>query len=80
MRKLVAFLLTGLALYGAYWFAANRLFDEGSYRKQVAFGSVFVPFGWAYALGFLEPGKPVTVFRSNRWTRLTAPGGHVLLR
>ena len=53
MRKLVAFLLTGLALYGAYWFAANRLFDEGSYRKQVAFGSVFVPFGWAYALGFL---------------------------
>ena len=53
MRKLVAFLLTGLALYGAYWFAANRLFDEGSDRKQVAFGSVFVPFGWAYALGFL---------------------------
>ena len=53
MRKLVAFLLTGLALYGAYWFAANRLFDEGSYRKQVAFGSVFVPYGWAYALGFL---------------------------
>jgi len=53
MRKLVAFLLTGLALYGAYWFAANRLFDEGYYRKQVAFGSVFVPYGWAYALGFL---------------------------
>jgi len=53
MRKLVAFLLTGLALYGAYWFAANRLFDEGSYRKQVDFGSVFVPYGWAYALGFL---------------------------
>ncbi|BCP98776.1 maltose ABC transporter permease [Thermus thermophilus] len=53
MRKLVAFLLTGLALYGVYWFAANRLFDEGSYRKQVAFGSVFVPYGWAYALGFL---------------------------
>ncbi|BAW02305.1 maltose ABC transporter permease [Thermus thermophilus] len=55
MRKLVAFLLTGLALYGVYWFAANRLFDEGSYRKQVAFGSVFVPYGWAYALGFLGP-------------------------
>ena len=53
MRKLVAFLLTGLALYGAYWLAENRLFDEGSYRKQVAFGSVFVPYGWAYALGFL---------------------------
>ncbi|SDF33521.1 carbohydrate ABC transporter membrane protein 2, CUT1 family [Thermus arciformis] len=53
MRKLVAFLLTGLALYGVYWFAANRLFDEASYRRQVAFGSVFVPYGWAYALGFL---------------------------
>lgn len=34
----------------------------------------------AYALGFLAPGEPVSVFRSNRWTRLTAPGGHVLLR
>jgi len=53
MRKVLAFLLTGLVLYGVYWFAAHRLFDEGSYRKQVAFGSVFVPYGWAYALGFL---------------------------
>ena len=34
----------------------------------------------AYALGFLEPGRDVAVFRSNRWTRLSAPGGHVLLR
>ena len=34
----------------------------------------------AYALGFLAPGRPVEVFRSNRWTRLTAPGGHVLIR
>jgi len=34
----------------------------------------------AYALGFLAPGQPVQVFRSNRWTRLTAPGGHVLIR
>jgi len=34
----------------------------------------------AYALGFLAPGQPVRVFRSNRWTRLTAPGGHVLIR
>jgi ABC-type maltose transport systems, permease component len=53
MRKVLAFLLTGLVLYGVYWFAATRLFDEGSYRKQVALGSVFVPYGWAYALGFL---------------------------
>lgn len=34
----------------------------------------------AYALGFLAPGQPVQVFRSNRWTRLSAPGGHVLMR
>ena len=34
----------------------------------------------AYALGFLAPGLPVQVLRSNRWTRLTAPGGHVLIR
>ncbi len=34
----------------------------------------------AYALGFLAPGLAVHVFRSNRWTRLTAPGGHVLIR
>lgn len=34
----------------------------------------------AYALGFLEPGSRVQVLRSNRWTRLTAPGGHVLMR
>lgn len=34
----------------------------------------------AYALGFLAPGRPVEVFRSNRWTRLTAAGGHVLMR
>lgn len=53
MRKVLAFLLTGLVLYGVYWFAATRLFDEGSYRKQVALGSVFVPYGWAYALGLL---------------------------
>lgn len=34
----------------------------------------------AWALGFLAPGEPVHVLRSNRWTRLTAPGGHVLIR
>jgi len=34
----------------------------------------------AYALGFLAPRLAVQVFRSNRWTRLTAPGGHVLIR
>ena len=25
-------------------------------------------------------GRPVEVLRSNRWTRLTAAGGHVLMR
>jgi hypothetical protein len=34
----------------------------------------------AYALGFLGPGQPVQVYRTNRWTRVTGPGGHVLTR
>lgn len=34
----------------------------------------------AYALGFLSPGQPVQVFRTNRWTRVSGPGGHVLTR
>lgn len=34
----------------------------------------------AYVLGFLSPGAPVQVFRTNRWTRVTGPGGHVLSR
>ena len=34
----------------------------------------------AYALGFLAPGAVVQVLRANRWTRLTAAGGHVLMR
>ena len=34
----------------------------------------------AFSLGFLAPGSHVTVHHTNRWTRLTATGGHVLLR
>ncbi len=34
----------------------------------------------AFSLGFLAPGGSVRVFHANRWTRLTAPGGHVLMR
>ncbi|MBC7309609.1 MAG: hypothetical protein H5T81_06265 [Tetrasphaera sp.] len=34
----------------------------------------------AYTLGFLSPGRPVQVYRTNRWTRVTGPGGHVLGR
>lgn len=71
MRKVLAFLLTGLVLYGVYWFAAHRLFDEGSYRKQVAFGSVFVPYGWAYALGFLLLLVLLVLLYSVGYTALT---------
>jgi len=71
MRKVLAFLLTGLVLYGVYWFAATRLFDEGSYRKQVAFGSVFVPYGWAYALGFLLLLVLLVLLYSVGYTALT---------
>ncbi|MCE1178929.1 MAG: hypothetical protein LWW86_07850 [Micrococcales bacterium] len=34
----------------------------------------------AYALGFLAPGREVTMLRQGRWTRLDCPGGHVLMR
>lgn len=44
----------------------------GSVASRAAFA--------AYALGFLPPGCEVTVWATNRWTRLSAPGGHVLLR
>ncbi|MGL5909634.1 MAG: hypothetical protein ACRCZP_06510 [Phycicoccus sp.] len=33
-----------------------------------------------YSLGFLAPGSVVRVLRTNRWTRLTAAGGHVVMR
>lgn len=34
----------------------------------------------AYSLGFLKPGTGVTMHRAGRWWRLTASGGHVLMR
>jgi hypothetical protein len=34
----------------------------------------------AYALGFSEPGTEVTVWTHGRWTRLSTPAGHVLIR
>lgn len=34
----------------------------------------------AYALGFLLPEAQVPVHRSGPWTRLTCPGGYVLIR
>ena len=54
-------------------FIWNRLPVGGA---PVRAGAAFA----AYALGFLAPGSEVQVLRSNRWTRLTAPGGHVLVR
>ncbi|MGL5866733.1 MAG: hypothetical protein ACRCYX_12850 [Dermatophilaceae bacterium] len=33
-----------------------------------------------YSLGFLAPGTVVQVLRVGRWSRLTAAGGHVVLR
>lgn len=55
------------------------LLEEGAVAPEgvpVRSGGAFA----AYALGFLAPGQPVHVFRSTRWTRLTASGGHVLMR
>lgn len=34
----------------------------------------------AYVLGFSPPRSEVTVFASGRWTRLSSPAGHVLIR
>ncbi len=34
----------------------------------------------AYVLGFTPPGSDSTVFAHGRWTRLTTPAGHVLVR
>lgn len=42
-----------------------------------------VPGGAAFAahvLGFAQPGTELTVYACGRWTRLTSPAGHVLLR
>lgn len=34
----------------------------------------------AYSLGFLRPGAEVAVAENGRWLRLSAPGGHVLVK
>jgi hypothetical protein len=34
----------------------------------------------AYTLGFVAPGETGTVFRSNRWLRLSTGRGHILVR
>jgi hypothetical protein len=34
----------------------------------------------AYVLGFISPGSEATVWAHGRWTRLSTPAGHVLMR
>lgn len=34
----------------------------------------------AYALGFVAPGETGTIFRSNRWLRVSSSRGHILVR
>lgn len=56
-----------------------------TYSSDAADGGAGIELGAgvalaAYALGFLSPGVQVQVFRTNRWTRVSGPGGHVLAR
>ncbi|MER3451191.1 MAG: sugar ABC transporter permease [Thermus sp.] len=54
MRRLLWILLSLGLVYGLLRWAQANLFDPGSYKRQVAFGSVFIPYGWLHALlGFL---------------------------
>lgn len=56
-------------------FTRERVWDaplEGGLRAGGAFA--------AYALGFLTPDGTARLWRTGRWLRLSAPGGHVLLR
>ena len=65
---------------------SSRGTDEsgrGSDESDTRTDEIELPAGVAfaaYALGFLSPGHPVTVHRTNRWTRVSGPGGHVLSR
>jgi hypothetical protein len=46
-------------------------------------GLEHVPAGAAFAamtLGFLATDAPVTIHETGPWTRLTSPGGHILVR
>lgn len=54
MRRFLWTLVSLGLLFGLLRWAQENLFDPGSYKRQVAFGSVFVPYGWLYALvGYL---------------------------
>ena len=60
--------------------AAAGLVRDRVWAREVADGLRAGAAFAAYALGFLRPGSPVTVLRSGPWTRLTAVGGHVVMR
>ncbi len=56
-------------------FVRDRVWGR-AVAEDVRAGGAFA----AFSLGFLAPGTTVQVLRSNRWTRLSAAGGHVLMR
>ncbi|NHA67543.1 hypothetical protein [Phycicoccus flavus] len=60
--------------------AAAGLVRDRVWAQEVAPGVRAGGAFAAFSLGFLAPGSPVRVHRANRWTRLTAVGGHVLMR
>lgn len=67
------------------WGATVSYTSEAAGRASAADPAPAVELGAgvalaAYALGFLRPGEQVQVFRTNRWTRVSATGGHVLAR
>ncbi|NJC22507.1 hypothetical protein BJ994_001583 [Arthrobacter pigmenti] len=51
--------------------------------RNVAEVSTGLPAGaafGAFALGFCVPGAQANVFTNGRWTRISTPGGHILVR
>ena len=60
--------------------AAAGLVRDRVWRDEVVPGVPSAGAFAAFSLGFLAPGTPVTVHRAHRWSRLTARGGHVLMR
>ncbi len=56
-------------------FVRDRVWQQ-ELAPHVRAGGAFA----AHSLGFLRPGSVVAVLRSGSWTRLTAVGGHVVMR
>lgn len=62
-------------LGAAAGFVRDRVWQQ-ELAPHVRAGGAFA----AHSLGFLRPGSVVAVLRSGSWTRLTAVGGHVVMR